>query len=206
MLLYAVLSSVLVLFFTGNIADRLRTRIRSGDISLDLVRPVYLPALWLAEGVGGTLAILLIEGVPLLLGAWFLIGSIAPHSCVTFLLFLPAAWLSYLIIWLMGSIVSLVAFWALELGSIVHAQDAAVRFLSGSIVPVWFFPASVQAVLAWTPFIYTYQGTIGIYLGRYSPAEAVRIIAIQAVWVFLLGGIFVTLWHQARRKVIVQGG
>ncbi len=85
-------------------------------------------------------------------------------------------------------------------------KDAVVRVLSGSLVPLWFFPAEVQRVSEWLPFQYTYQTPIGIYIGIMPARDAMQAIGIQALWVVILALLLAWIWKRARSKVMIQGG
>ena len=106
----------------------------------------------------------------------------------------------------MSAMVGLVSFWVAELGNLGMVKDAIVRVLSGSLVPLWFFPSSVQRVSQWLPFQYTYQTPIGIYIGIMPAGDAIKAIGIQAAWVVVLSLLLAWIWKHARGKVMVQGG
>jgi ABC-2 type transport system permease protein len=206
MLSYGVMSALLGTFWTAGVADTVRDRVVQGQISTDLLRPVEPLFLWLAEDVGQSFCSLLTNGLPLLACGILLAGSVWPDSTEAFLLFFPACVLSYLILWLMTALVALVAFWTVELGQLNMVKNALVGVLSGSFVPLWFFPEWFARFCAWLPFVYTYQGTLGIFVGKTRGMESVKILGIQLVWVTALGLLLAVLWKKARRKVLVQGG
>jgi ABC-2 type transport system permease protein len=206
MLAYGVISALLATFWTARVADTIRDRVTQGQISTDLIRPTEPLLLWLAEDVGQSICSLLTKGIPLLICGALLVGAIGPASLEAVLFFLPACVLSYLILWLMTALVGLVAFWTIEFGHLDMVKNALVGVLSGSFVPLWFFPDWFARICAWLPFVYTYQGTLGIYVGKTQGWESAKILGIQLAWVLALGALLVILWKKARRKVLVQGG
>jgi ABC-2 type transport system permease protein len=120
--------------------------------------------------------------------------------------FLVSSLFSFAILWLMSAMVGMVSFWVAELGNLGMVKDAFVRMLSGSLVPLWFFPAGVQNISEWLPFQYTYQTPIGIYIGMTSASDAVKAIGIQGLWIGILSLLLAWIWKRARSKVMVQGG
>lgn len=206
MLVYSVMSALLGIFFYAGVADTIRERITQGQISTDLIRPVEPLLLWLSEDIGNAVSALLTKGLPLLACGFLLAGPVLPSSPEAFILFLPACALAYLILWLMTALVAMIAFWTVELGQLNMVKNALVGVLSGSFVPIWFFPEWFGEICAWLPFVYTYQGALGIFVGRTSGAEALRVIGLQAAWVLLLAGFLIVLWRKARGNVLVQGG
>jgi ABC-2 type transport system permease protein len=123
-----------------------------------------------------------------------------------FLLFIPSCLLSYGILWLLSALVGLIAFWVMELGNMGIVKDSIVRVLSGSIVPLWFFPESVQNVSKFLPFQYTFQTPLGIYIGETGPAAALSSMAVQAVWIGILFLLLAAFWKKTKTKTLIQGG
>ena len=206
MLTYGVMSALLATLWTSRVAETIRDRVTQGQISTDLIRPTEPLLLWLAEDVGQSICSLLTKGLPLLACGFLLVGAVGPASWEAVAFFLPACVFSYLILWLMSALVGLVAFWTIEFGQLNMVKDSLVNVLSGSFVPLWFFPDWFARICAWLPFVYTYQGTLGIYVGKTQGWESAKILGIQLAWVLALGALLVILWKKARRKVLVQGG
>lgn len=206
MVTYAIISVILGTILVSDIHWRINQRIREGNISLDIIRPVRLPLFWLAEDFGIAFSSILLYILPLLIISLPLGQLPLPASLTAFLIFIPSCLLSYIILWLMSAMVAMIAFWVLELGNTFIIKDAIIRFLSGSIVPLWFFPKSFQNICRFMPFMYTYQGPLGIYIGKYNIQQALIIMGIQILWIFILSLIFIFIWSRARKRVQIQGG
>ena len=78
--------------------------------------------------------------------------------------------------------------------------------MSGSIIPIWFFPESVAKVLSALPFVYIYQLPLSIYIGRGSRSDLIGQMKIQFLWLVILSVIFFYVGSRVTRKVMVQGG
>ena len=111
-----------------------------------------------------------------------------------------------MILWLLGALVSMFAFVTMELGNMGVVKDMLVAILSGSMIPIWFFPEGVERLLMKTPFPYTYQTPLGLYIGKIDPREGVGQILIQLLWMAILGAVVAFVWKKVRNKVLVQGG
>jgi ABC-2 type transport system permease protein len=206
MLSFVVLSVLMGLLLNVRVHYTVMQRVQSGQIAADIMRPMPPLVLWLAEDLGDSLANLLLRG-PALLAAALLIGVVPlPAGGASLLLSLAATALSFLIVWQLYAMLAMVSFWTIELGNLGVVMGVLVRFLSGSVVPIWFFPGPLQLALAALPFIYTFQGTIGIYLGKYDGWDAGKILAIQLFWIGLEFMVLRHIWRRARRKLVVQGG
>jgi len=203
---YTIVSILLASVFVCDVQNTIYYKIREGQIVTDFYRPIPLLACYLADDLGSVLSSLVNKVLPLFLFAWLFFGAPLPDSLTAFLLFVPSTLLSYAILWLLSAVVGLVAFWVMELGNMGMVKDAIVRVLSGSLVPLWFFPESVQTVSKYLPFQYTYQTPIGIYIGATGSTEALQAMLVQAIWVVVLFALLVLFWNKTKTKTLIQGG
>jgi ABC-2 type transport system permease protein len=80
---------------------------------------------------------------------------------------------------------AMMAFWILEISTIVFIVYSFEYFLGGQMFPIDIMPPAVQAVMKWLPFYYELFCPIAIFLGRLKGAELVQALAIQTGWLFL---------------------
>ena len=203
---YTILSIMLSSMFVCGVQDTIYYKIREGQIVTDFYRPIPLFACYLADDLGGALGALVNKVIPLFLFASLFFGIPWPSSAISLLLFIPSCLLSYGILWLLSALVGLIAFWVMELGNMGIVKDSIVRVLSGSIVPLWFFPEEVQTVSKFLPFQYTYQTPLGIYIGNIGTKEALASMGIQAMWIAFLFILLVAGWKRTKKKTLIQGG
>lgn len=207
MVRYVIVSSVIAPILATRVERTIYDRVKTGDIALDLLRPIAMPMRWLAEDVGGSASSGLKEAVPLLLIVTLLFGPALPEGPMAGLLFLMSASLSFGIVWLLSGLCGLVAFWATEIGNLGAVKDGVLRILSGSLVPLWFFPDWAQSVSRFLPFQYTYQTPLAIFIGRDLGEGGVTLAFLaQAAWIVILGALFAWTWSRGRRRLMAQGG
>ncbi len=89
---------------------------------------------------------------------------------------------------------------------LIQVKKHILRLLSGSIIPVWFFPEWAQGILGVLPFVYIYQLPLDLYIGRYTLQTAMPKLTIQLVWLVILSGSFYAAEKSMTKKVMVQGG
>ena len=77
---------------------------------------------------------------------------------------------------------AMMAFWILEISTIVFIVYSFEYFLSGQMFPIDIMPPAVQAVMKWLPFYYELFCPIAIFLGRLKGAELVQALTIQTGW------------------------
>lgn len=206
MLIYSVISVLLGCFFCRSVEGKLRNKIRDGSIASDYVKPINLFSMFFAEDAGSIIVNIVHRVIPLVIFSCIFITPPLPASAAHFFLFLFSACISFFILWFIAAIFGLLNFWLVDIGPIGGAKDIIISFLSGSIIPVWFFPETIRNILSYTPFVYMYQTPIGIYIGHTSPKESGTAIAVQIIWVLVFYALFRLVGSRALKNIMVQGG
>lgn len=206
MITYSVMSACLSLLYSCGIQGTINTDVRKGNISTRLIRPFNLLGAYFAEDVGSVLVNLILKVVPVLILCALILPIKPPVSIEAAGLMLVSYLFGFLIMWLLSALMGMFAFVTMELGNIGVVKDMVVAILSGSMIPVWFFSEQMEKVLMMTPFPYTYQTPLGLYIGKIGINEGLHQIGIQLVWVLILGMCVSVVWHKAQKKVLVQGG
>jgi ABC-2 type transport system permease protein len=102
--------------------------------------------------------------------------------------------------------IALMAFWILEISTIVFIVYSFEYFLGGQMFPVDMMPAGVQAALRWLPFYYELFCPIAIFMERLRGPEMVLALAIQAGWVLLMWGAAHLMWRRGLGHYQAVGG
>jgi ABC-2 type transport system permease protein len=202
---FTTLANLQFYLLFSNATSYLYSRIREGLIALDLARPVPFLGQLMAHQVGGTAAF----GPYVLLAApfAFLVGGIQPPaSLAAGGLYLVSLLLAYLVTTMIGILVGLLAFWTLEIWGIHSIVNFVSQFFSGALVPLWFFPPVMRDIANWLPFQAQAFLPLSIFLGRIEGWAVAEALAVQLLWVAVLGAFVVLVWRRAMRRVVVQGG
>ena len=206
MLTYTVISSMISVVLITNVEWRITESVQTGAIAIDLMRPVNIFGVFFAENLGSVTALFFQNLLPI-----FIIGSLfiklpAPRSAFEFMLFLISLVLAFFINWYLSVIFGMFSFKVIEMSALIQVKKHLVRLLSGSMIPLWFFPNWLRSVLEILPFPYIYQLPLSIYVGHYTSESLVRGLLIQILWVMALFIIETRLEKQAIKHVMVQGG
>ncbi|WP_063735207.1 ABC transporter permease [Streptomyces sp. RTd22] len=195
-----------VALFGGGFQDELQERIRSGDIAVDLYRPVDLQLWWLASDLGRAAFQLLGRGiVPMVCGA--LAFELAlPGSPLTWLWFLLSVVLAVCVGFAVRYLVALAAFWLLDGTGLSLMSGLLCMFFSGMVLPLNVFPGRLGEIAEALPWAAMLQVPADVFLGRRHGAAVLGALAFQAGWVVVLFAAGRALQSVATRKVVVQGG
>jgi ABC-2 type transport system permease protein len=195
-----------VALFGGGATEDLAERIRTGDVSIDLYRPVNLIGWYLASDLGRAAYHLVTRGVaPLAVGLLLfdLTLPASPAHAIAFAVSLPlAVTLSFTIRFM----VACSAFWLLDSSGVrVLAMGVAI-FLSGMLLPLVLFPGVLGTVAEALPFSGFLQVPADLWLGRHQGGAILGHLAFQVGWILALLGCCTAVLRAATRKVVVQGG
>jgi ABC-2 type transport system permease protein len=180
-------------------------RIRTGQIATDLTRPLGLMWQALGQNLGVLLARLPLGAIGL--AAAGVAGALVlPPGWATFVLAVSATVAGAMVAMLCNLIVSMVAFWTLEISGPMIVYRFGSSFLSGSLIPLWFMPGWLRASIEWLPFQAQVYTPVSIYLGQTRGLEALALVGMQLVWLVVLTLLLQVVWRRARHKVVVQGG
>lgn len=102
--------------------------------------------------------------------------------------------------------VAMLAFWILEISTVVFILYSFEYFLSGHLFPLDIMPQWFQSVVVWLPFTYELFCPIAVFLERVEGPELWRGLAIQAAWVAIGYGVARLLWSRGVRKYQAVGG
>lgn len=197
------------LFFVWLGDNEISQAISGGGIAYELVRPLDLYGRWLCQDAAGRLASTALRCVPVLLVAYLLPGQYRmplPPDLARLALFLLGTALALGVASALTTLMYITLFYTLSPAGVRTLFSSLTMFLSGSIVPIPFFPAPLRAVAELLPFAAIQNTPLRIYSGNMAGAEALRGVALQIFWLaaLLLAGRL--CMDRALKKVVVQGG
>lgn len=181
-------------------------RIRTGDVAVDLARPVDPQITYLAADLGRAVYTSIPRGGPPLLAGAVVFGLAMPSTALPYLLGAVALMLAIMVSFACRWLVNLAAFWLLDLRGVLTLYVLSSGLLSGHLLPVHWFPAWLAAIANATPFPSLVQTPIDVVTGRAVGADALALIGVQIGWlvVLLMAGRLV--FAAGTRKLVVQGG
>ena len=189
----------------GGSTDDLAERIRSGDVAIDLYRPVGVLRWYLAADLGRAAYHFLTRGLaPTVVGA-LLFGLVTPSpgAALAFLVSVP---LAVTVSFGLRFLVAASAFWLLDATGPRMLSGVLAIFFSGMVLPLNVFPDGIrQAALAlpWASYV---QTPADLWLGRHAGWAAAGAIGTQVLWAVALLALCEVVLRAATRKVVVQGG
>jgi len=191
-----------------NFADyRISDRVLSGDLNMDLLRPLSLFKYELGIAIGLRVTAFFTELIPGLI-VFSIIYFPSFMSGISVVKFCVSILFSFLIMYMLNFLTGLTAFKLQNNASITGIKVILMSILGGSAIPLEFFPVPIRQVLMFLPFEYIFYWPIQFFLNTQSShglSVFVRTIGIQTVWVVLLYGLCRWFWHKASRNFSAVG-
>ncbi|MFI5533451.1 ABC transporter permease [Kitasatospora sp. NPDC051853] len=190
----------------GGFQDDVQQRFRTGDIAVDLYRPVDFMGWWLAADLGRAGFHLLGRGVaPTTIGA-LAFGFALPVSPLVWAAFLLSVLLAVVVSFGLRFLVALTGFWLHDSEGVRSVMVVVSMFFSGALLPVVVYPGwlgTLAAVLPWSGMV---QIPTDVILERRTGTALLAGLAFQLAWAVGLLALGRGVQLLATRKVVVQGG
>ena len=194
-------------YFT-NTDHEIAARFQSGDVTLDLLKPLSFHGQWLAQAAGETAFRLLFFAAPMALVLVPLFGVLAPSGDGWWqfpLLFLLAFQINAELNLMAGS----ASFWLEDITGLLSLKRNLIMLLSGLMVPLHYLPGWLADVTSLLPFpllsyfpTMAYVGQLGVD-GHPTFAQA---LLLGLVWFAVLRGGNIEMWRLAQRRMEEQRG
>jgi ABC-2 type transport system permease protein len=178
----------------------------SGAVSSDMLKPLNYFNFWLAQDTGRAFASFLLRGVTIMIGYAILFDITVPQTFNQWLAFILVVILSWLISFSFRFLVNLAAFWTPNALGIGRLAFILSWFLSGFFMPLRILPAWFVKLCYLTPFPYTINTIVEVYLGLVNGQELVVVILAQLAWIFLLVFAGMVVLRAGVRRLEILGG
>jgi len=206
MVTYITIAWICRSLYFSNIDDEIDDLVRSGQISIYLIRPVNFQVMLFSHAAGESIFRLLCFSPFVAVSLYLFFPMQAPASPVAFLLFAWSNVVAFLILACINFLVGLCSFVFQNIDGLSRAKYMIIQLLSGLLIPLPFFPDSIRPIVELLPFKYITYVPMQCYLGKIAGSEAQLMICQQIVWLAVLWGAGYAAWSAAVRKLCIQGG
>ncbi|KST91462.1 Daunorubicin resistance transmembrane protein [Lactococcus lactis subsp. lactis] len=205
---------VFLSFFSGIVTNtgssvNIGQEVKDGSISMRLLKPVSFIATYLFEEIGSKMIQIGMLSIPIL-GGLILFQlfhpMIVPLNGLNFLFFLISIFLAYLINFYFNVCFGFAAFVLQNLWGANVMKTSIVAFMSGTLIPLAFFPASIGNILQFFPFASFIYTPVMIYLGKYSGDKLIQVLLLQIFWWIVFYIFSKIIWSIVINKLNIQGG
>ena len=214
MIAYVVLTTIFgFVTFNDDTMWFINRDIREGTIGNFLIKPISYRGKFVASNLGAFSMMSLVFGIPFYtigLGVLIGIGFLPIISVWDFIahfgLFLIAAILACLLNGAISYIFGILCFYTTAAWGLNSLKTTVISFLSGTLLPISFFPNVFREIVSYMPFAGMSQNPVLILMMKYSYLECAKVLLISFAWLILLELLGKLLFNHAIKLVTVQGG
>ncbi|GAB3766749.1 ABC-2 family transporter protein [Nocardioides ginsengisegetis] len=195
-----------VALWGGGTTDELAERIRTGDVAVDLYRPVGLLGWYLAGDLGRAAYHFLTRGLgPTVIGL-VVFHIRLPGTPAAALGFLASLVLAVMTSFAIRFLVASSAFWLLDQSGVKMLSGVCAIFFTGMALPLVIFPEPLRSIALALPWASYLQTPADIWLGKDAGTDLLAALGVQVLWLVVLFACCRAVLAAATRKVVVQGG
>ena len=209
MVVYVFMVYVTSSIVTISISDWVSDDVVKGNVAMNLIKPIDYRMSLVVRAMGNMIYRFLMPGVFIWIGL-----EIYKHKYLgmpvteidNILLYLLSCVMSFLIFVMFDFCFGMIAFFTTYIFGLLMVQEALLKFLTGELIPLSFFPGAVQKVFDFLPFSSMVYTPVMIYLGKYNNKELAFVLGRQAAWVIILYLLGSLIWKKVTRRLVVLGG
>ena len=186
---------------------RLCQKILSGDLVMDLLRPISILKYELAYSIGLRLTALMVELTPSIV-VYSLIYFPSFMTLFSILRFALTVFLAFFILYFINFLIGLSAFIFKNNGAMTSIKVLLISLLGGGAIPLDFYPKAVGSVLDFLPFKYIYYWPTQFLLNMKETQDIrvlVKVCLIQFLWIAVLYFVTKLLWKKSVQRFCAVG-
>lgn len=214
MISYVVLTTVFgFVTFNNDTMWFINRDIQQGTIANYVIKPISYRGKFVASNIGAFLMMSLVFGIPLYaisLGVLIGIGFLPITSVWGFIahlgLFVVSSVIACLLNDTIAYIFGILCFYTSSAWGLNSLKTTIISFLSGTLLPLAFFPPVFKDIVSYMPFAGMSQNPVLILLMKYDYMDSLKVILIALGWLIILEVLAKLLFNHAIKKVTVQGG
>jgi len=189
------------------LASGIAAQVRDGSIKKFLTQPIDMLGYLFWHRLAHKLVYYGVALGPFVLVFWLCRKYFPPlPEPATMAAFCATLVMAFLLGFLIEALLGLIAFWFLEVSSLLFIYMMLNYFLSGHMIPLDFLPNGVQAAISFLPFKYLAYTPAAIWLGKYDSAELPLLLLEELCWVIGLLILNRLAFHRGVRRYSAFGG
>jgi ABC-2 type transport system permease protein len=203
---YVALGWIIRSFYFSTIDQDMANDVIEGKISMTLIKPIHVQWSVIAQSLGESCFRLFMLTAPAALVIALVFPMSGPSSGVHFVAFFVSSLFSFFIVASINFIFGTCAIRLKSIMGLLRAKYFLLELFSGLLIPMSFFPQSIQRVMNYLPFQHISFTPVLIYLGKVQGQKIGELLIIQFFWaaaIFLIGQWW---WSSSIRKLSIQGG
>jgi len=208
---YYLLVAVVDVFTAVNEDDwQIAADIREGNISQFLLKPIDYLWYRLCLFFSGRIAFVMMACIPLAVFIFCYRSYLLPPASATAMVVFPISLLlTALLQFFMSYAMAMLAFWLLEISTLIFILFSFEYIASGHMFPLPFLHDRLpllEHALMFTPFPYQMYFPVALYMGKISGADLWSGLLAQFLWALIAYWFARFMWRRGIKKYSAFGG
>lgn len=220
-LTYVVLIAIINQGICANVENEIGNRVISGDIAVDLLRPMSYVFYIFFNRIGKIIYNMLFSVLPLIIIALIVFKIDVECDISMNIYFLVSILLSIILVFLFEFMLGLVSFITSQVFGVSLLKTAIYNICSGIVIPLSFYPEIFGDFVMNLPFQAMFYIPVSIYCRMENSNNLLQriiydvfhvsdmnqiLLCEQAFWILILVILAKIIWARCLKKLIVQGG
>lgn len=183
--------------------------VMDGSIAINLIKPISYKLKLLSESFGEMVYKLIFPSLFIWVGIeYYKFCTMENYRFLlsNALLFLLSSFLGFIIYFLFEFCFGMLAFYSTYVWGMEIIKNSILTFLTGQLIPLTFFPDTIQKIFDYFPFALMNYAPVMIYLGKFNSSKIMFLIVKQLVWIVLLEIFSYRLWKRITKRISILGG
>ena len=207
MIIYIFISFLTSIMISVDISYDISREVMDGSIAINLVRPINYEKRMFFQGLGNVLYNFVIIFIIAFSATSFLFYKFFGYlSIFRIFIYFISIILGIFINFYFSYIFGLISFKITNMWGLSQIMQALVNLLSGTLIPIAFFPKWAQAITNFLPFSSAIYTPSMIYLGKIEGVNIFLALALQLFWVIVLMVISKKMWRALIKSLTILGG
>lgn len=205
-MIYLVLASALFSTMEMYVTWQMGRSVQSGNIVMDLLRPMGYTTYNLLLFSGNTLVSVFVNLVPTMVIVYLITNGGFVLSW-NLLFFVAAVFFGTILNFFINFFVGVICFYTESIWGINIMKEVVVMLLSGASIPLAFFPETLQRIVYYLPFQAIYNTPLTLLIDNsLSTEKRLSMLGMQLFWLLIVGVISQMFLRVSMKRITVNGG
>lgn len=205
-MIYLVFASALANFMETWLVFGMGRNIQTGQIALDLLKPMRFQTFLFFNGSGEQVVKFLTTFLPTAVVV-FIVKKGSIHLGINLIFFVVSVVLSVLVNFYINFFVGTICLYTQSVWGINIMKDVLVALLSGATIPIAFFPETARRIVMFLPFQAICNTPLNLLIhADLSYADRFEALALQLFWVVALCVLSGLFFNKSVKQITVNGG
>ena len=189
--------------------NELLSMIKNGNLAYELVRPQDFYFKWYIKMLSKRLVAVLLRFIPLLILANILpypFHLSIPYSVGNLVMFITSLLLGLFLVTSLNLLMHILTMFTLDEKGTLITYNVIAEILTGSVIPIPFFPKWLKHLAEHLPFRFTGDFPFRIYSNSIPLEEGYSLIIGSIIWIIITILIGYLISRVSLRKAVIQGG